>query len=150
MIWRIVVVVVGLAAWLGVGLTASAATSAATQTLTKRQYLPLIQRKWSGELVAPAPIGVSDRTGTAVGLTPILLELARQAGTTYNRTSVSWKQIESSNVTPAQYNWTETDKKLDALLNGGPIPFVLILENPAWAASSSCGPPYNVNDLAEL
>lgn len=63
------------------------------------------------------------------------------AGVQMVRLSAEWKTIEK---TPGTYTWGSTDSALNPLLANNMAPLVLIMENPAWAANSPCGP---VQDL---
>jgi len=63
--------------------------------------------------------------------------LVMQAGVRWVRTSVNWSAVEPS---PGAYNWTAFDGHMLALGEMGVIPVVYVAGNPAWAASSRCGP----------
>lgn len=67
--------------------------------------------------------------------------LAQQAGVQMVRTSVNWSGIEAN---AGEYNWTSSDRTLQALLENNFEPLVILWENPKWAANSRCGP---VNDM---
>ena len=73
---------------------------------------------------------------------PTRRNLAAEAGFRLHRTSVSWASVEPDNVdltNPANGNWPDStfniyrnDRRL--------IPYVIVMDNPSWAASKACGP----------
>ena len=67
--------------------------------------------------------------------------LAILGGVQMVRTSVTWKQVEG---TAGKYNWSWPDKGFKTLSDNHLEPYVLILENADWAATTKCGP---VQDL---
>ena len=67
-------------------------------------------------------------------------ELVAGLGASWARTSVWWDRTEPANTTPDNYDWTEPDKDFIALEQLGLTPIVLVLQNPDWAATTSCGP----------
>jgi len=89
----------------------------------------------------PLVLGVTTRGET---YDPAVQQLMRQAGVRWVRTSVWWESIEPA---PGQYNWTTFDNHMLTLAGIGVIPVVYVTGNPAWAASSRCGPIDRV-DLA--
>lgn len=85
---------------------------------------------------------------------PTRRDLAAAAGFRLHRTSVSWASVEPDNVdltNPANGNWPDStfnvyrnDRRL--------IPYVMVLNNPSWAASKACGPiyPAHLGDFGEF
>jgi hypothetical protein len=74
---------------------------------------------------------------------PQALQLAREAGAEWVRTSVSWAKVEPTNMdltNPANGNWS--DSWIGALTEEGFRILVLVWKNPSWAADTSCGPLY--------
>ncbi len=73
---------------------------------------------------------------------PTRRDLAVEAGFRLHRTSVSWASVEPENVdltNPDNGNWPDSafnvyrnDRRL--------IPYVMVLNNPTWAAEKACGP----------
>ena len=79
-------------------------------------------------------------------------ELVAGLGALWARTSVWWDRTEPLNTTPSNYDWTEPDKDFMALQQLGLDPIVLVLRNPEWAATTSCGPIdlVSLEELAEF
>lgn len=123
---------------------------AAQPGLSPRVYLPLQVRQWRSEPPVHSAFGVSDSPSFAVSSSPQALNLFTSAGMVYNRTSVLWSLIEPTNTTPDQYDWSTADAAINRLLNQQIEPFVLILRNPTWAATTDCGPIHNPDDLSEF
>lgn len=134
----------------GVLLLMRQASNASAVTLEQRSYLPLLFQTYDSKLPEPSPFGVSDSSVLALAYTPQGLNLARNIGIYWNRTSVSWAAIEPKNTLPAQFDWRSADTALLPLLEQGVQPFTLILNNPGWAATTNCGPVHDPNDLAEF
>lgn len=67
--------------------------------------------------------------------------LAVVAGVQMVRTSINWRATEKSK---GEYAWAGTDDAFKKLADHNLDPLVLILDNPAWASNTICGP---VNDL---
>ena len=61
-------------------------------------------------------------------------------GAVWARIGVVWSGVEPSNTTPDQYTWTAPDRSIAAVEAVGLNPIVLIYDNPAWAATTTCGP----------
>lgn len=88
----------------------------------------------SGENAPPPIFGVSTRGELA---NPAVRSLVQQTGVTFLRTSVSWAGVQPS---PEVYNWAAFDGEIRNVVAAGGTPVVLVAENPAWAASTRCGP----------
>ena len=67
--------------------------------------------------------------------------LAILSGAQLVRTSVTWQQVEP---TPGKYDWSYPDKAFQILTDNNLEPFVLIMDNSNWGATTKCGP---VSDL---
>jgi hypothetical protein len=97
----------------------------------------LVTAHWSELcLTSMPPFGVQMGSGD-----PKALQLAREAGVRWVRTSVSWAEVEPTNMdltNPANGNWPNS--WIGTLANEGFNVLVFIWENPSWAASTSCGP----------
>ncbi|MCC7162359.1 MAG: hypothetical protein IT331_07690 [Anaerolineae bacterium] len=143
-------VLVGLGfLWL-LGSSTGAGAYATGATLTPRVFVPLAQRAWEYSPPIEMPLGASDSSVDQVASSQAMMDLFRAAGGVYNRTSVSWRQIEPTNRSPQEYDWTFADSQLNTLTNNGVQPFVLILTNPSWASNTPCGPVYDNADMAEF
>jgi hypothetical protein len=118
--------------------------------LTPRVYLPFQARDYAAVPPPDGRVGVSDRTGFAVAKSPQSLNLLYTGGIRWNRTSVSWANIEPENTTPDHFDWDTADAALVPLFDSGIEPLVLILNSPTWAASTNCGPVYDPAALAEF
>lgn len=127
-----------------------AAPLGVSAALTPRVFLPLQLQAWSSRPPPPSPFGVSDRTGFSLASSPEALNLVTTAGISYNRTAVSWAAIEPTDTTPENYKWGSADEAINSLLQQGIQPFVVILNNPAWAATTSCGPVRDRETLGEF
>lgn len=145
---RIAVVGLGILCLLGV-VTRAGAHDPAT-TLTPRVFLPLALRVFERPPPTESRLGVSDGSLTKLVNSQPAMDLFRATGGSYNRTSLSWAEIEPTNRAPQDYNWSSADAYLNPLLANGIQPFVLILTNPGWASNTSCGPIYNNADMAEF
>ncbi len=142
--------IVGLSVlWLLGGVTRAGANQNTT-ILTPRVFVPLALRVWETTPPTEVRLGASDGAATKMAGSQTAMDLFTAAGGSYNRTSVSWADIEPTNRTPDQYRWTAPDRDLNPLIARGIQPFVLILTNPSWAANTPCGPVYNPADLAEF
>lgn len=144
-------VLVLVAGALGIGLTT--ATKAAREPgpiLTPRVYLPLQFGAYDSSPRTESRVGAGERPGFLVGRSPQSLNLYATAGLKWARTSIYWSMVEPTNRTPASYNWQSVDDNLRPYINSGVEPFVMILNSPAWAASTDCGPLYNTADFAEF
>ena len=123
---------------------------AAETVLTPRVYLPLQLREWRSEPPLHSGFGVSDSLSFAIFWSSQALNLFMMVGMIFNRTSVNWSLIEPTDRTPDQYDWIYADNAILPLLNQNIEPFVLILKNPSWAASTNCGPVYAPDSLGEF
>jgi hypothetical protein len=56
------------------------------------------------------------------------------------RASVRWDRIEPQNTTPDRYDWSTADRVVQTALSTGGNPVLLVWYNPAWAATTACGP----------
>lgn len=83
---------------------------------------------------AAPPFGVSVRGEIA---NANVRALVVQAGVRWVRSSVDWSAIEPAR---GAYNWAGFDGHISTLAEMGVIPVVYVSGDPAWAASSRCGP----------
>ena len=74
------------------------------------------------------------------------LALVKTMGASFVRIAMYWKWIEPANTTPENYNWAYPDSYLLPMRDAGVIPLIFITENPAWAATTSCGPIDTANE----
>lgn len=126
------------------------AAPAAPVELAPRVFLPMTARVWQDDSLAELPFGTSDSTVTKLVDAPAAIELMTAAEARYNRTSIYWSNVEPSDTTPENYLWQRADKNINPLLANGIQPFVLIMKNPTWAASTSCGPVNDPEAMAEF
>lgn len=71
----------------------------------------------------------------------MLRPLAAASGAQMMRFIVEWSALEK---TAGEYSWESADQVINALTENHFEPLILIMNNPAWAANSTCGP---VKDL---
>jgi hypothetical protein len=130
--------------------TQSAQTGAPTDAPTQ---IPTV----AGATLAPPPTAMPAPTQTPMTAAPTnyfgistngevitddqVRALAILGGAQMVRTSVGWNQVEP---TKDKYNWNWSDHAVRTLTDNHFEPLVLILDNPAWAATTKCGP---VTDL---
>lgn len=74
-------------------------------------------------------------------------DLIKGVGASYLRISLYWKWIEPAPTSPENFNWGYPDSYLLPIRDGGMTPLVFISENPAWAASTTCGPIDTTNPV---
>lgn len=89
---------------------------------------------------AAALFGVDDQ-GILSG-NPDALNLAVATGVNWTRIAVSWSAIEGTQGT---YNFSSADSALNHLTDAGLSPIVYLTDNPAWAATTRCGPVDTTN-----
>lgn len=123
---------------------------AAKTDLMPRVYLPLVLNAYQAGPLPSALFGVSDSSTLVLDNTAEGLNLAVTAGVHWNRTSVSWKLTEPTRTTPDHFSWAGADHAILPLLQNGIHPLVLIMQNPAWAANTPCGPVNDPNDMAQF
>jgi PKD repeat protein len=77
-------------------------------------------------------------------------EYATAADVRWIRLRVSWFDIEPTNTTPENYQWSTLDQSL-AAARDAKINLVVTLEgNPTWASNRSHGPVNNLNDFKQF
>ncbi len=118
--------------------------------LTPRVYLPLQFRHYDAQPPTETRLGAGERPGFLVGASPQSLNLYATAGLKWARTSIFWSLVEPQNTSPENYAWDKVDYYLLPMIQSGIEPFVLILNTPAWAGTTHCGPLYNNADFAEF
>lgn len=107
-------------------------------------YMPSVMQYWSSR--APS-FGIQHYGALTAsrGLT-----YTAEAGTRWIRVPLSWKQIEPTNTTPDNYDWSALD---NSIINAGKYDIELVLTmagQPEWAAEYPMGPVYDVADLEEF
>lgn len=147
--WRLVLVALLTLLMIGTG-TRVEPSLASAPLLTPRVFLPLELHEYDYAPPPPSPFGISDSSNLALAFSPYSASLATTAGISFNRTSVVWADVEPQNTTPDNYHWAHVDIAINSLLAQGIQPYVMIFRNPAWAASTDCGPVYNPADMAEF
>lgn len=141
--WRAVLTVVAALALAGcwparAGPTATPAATATTTLTPTPSHTPTTvpapptPTPPAGDV--PRLLGVTTRGET---YDPAVQKLMAQAGVRWVRTSVWWESIEPA---PGEYTWAAFDNHMLTLAGIGVIPVVYVTANPAWAASSRCGP----------
>lgn len=65
------------------------------------------------------------------------ISFAASTGAKWILMTVKWSDIEA---TPGSYNFTDSDRVLTAAAGAGLTPLIEIRGNPAWAATTVCGP----------
>ena len=103
--------------------------------------LLLLLSAMSARAEGPIPatfFGIDD--GGHLVKNPNNLALVKTMGAGYARLAMYWKWIEPVNTTPENYNWAYPDYYLQRARDAGIIPLIFITENPAWAATTTCGP----------
>lgn len=118
----------------------AAVTTAPTDVAAATQSVPPTTAPASA---APEDYFGANTTGEIVNNQQVRA-LATLAGVQMVRVGIAWNGIENTKGT---YKWDYPDSMFKTLTGNNFVPLVLILGNPAWAASSECGP---VNDLLGL
>ncbi len=107
-------------------------------------YMPLLARNYSlpsGPFAVQLYGAIDASTG---------FEHAAAASAAWIRYPVRWSEIEPVNTTPPNYDWAALDVSIQEAIGAG-VKLILTLEsNPAWAAASSRGPVYDINQLKEF
>jgi len=95
--------------------------------------LPLICRYYDGHVML---------YGVKVDGSPLSTAVtrAKEARIKWTRQAISWGNIEPTNVSPAQYDWSAYDNTLLTLAQAGVRSIVTVGGNPSWAAATQCGP----------
>lgn len=118
----------------------STATSTATATLTATATSTATPTLTATATVVP-PSGVSaifgiDEQGILAG-NPTAAAQAASTGVNWVRAEISWNALEP---TQGNYNWQDSEFAINTMTAAGLTPVLYIADNPAWAATSSCGP----------
>jgi hypothetical protein len=68
------------------------------------------------------------------------LPLAGQAGIQWIRMNLRWSVIQNTDADPPVYDWSRYDTLIGNAANAGFSLILTIRDNPAWAATTACGP----------
>ncbi len=120
------------------------ATRPAAGEAVYRQFLPMVAYHY-GSLLPPFGVQNYYALTPQYGFTRIV-----ESKVSWVRFPVYWSSVESTNTTPANYNWSGADTSLLAVKNTSANLVVTLAGNPGWAASSVNGPVYNLADLQEF
>ncbi|MDO8690933.1 MAG: cellulase family glycosylhydrolase [Dehalococcoidia bacterium] len=97
-------------------------------------FLPIVQKGYDSNQVLPFGVQIGDLRDSPH------IDLAQSVGAGWVRTGLSWASLEPNNVTPENFNWSAYDPGLAAIAQANLQPLINITDNPAWAATTSCGP----------
>lgn len=106
-------------------------------------YLPMVARNlFAGE--SPFGIAMYGGVNAASGL-----DHMQAAGSRWVTAFLIWNQVEPNapGIGGHTYNWSSLDTKAAAVQAAGMQLFILVTQNPAWAATYPGGPVNNVADL---
>ncbi len=105
-------------------------------------YVPLIAAWYDPTYVNPFGVTMYGSINDNAGL-----QIVADAGARWATTSLSWAAIEP---TPGEYNWSSFDVSVQNAQAAGVELFVLIRENPEWAAPLPGGPVEDLQDLVNF
>ena len=124
-------------------------TRTATPTRTRRPrpkpaFLPIVLAR--SLLLGPKPrtwgmqLALDDDDPKAFA-EDVQAELPRgqQLGLTTVRTMLRWDRVEPQNTQPDQFNWTESDARLEAYARAGYDVILMLVSYPKWATVYRCG-----------
>ncbi len=126
------------------------ASAGAATAITCSTYLPSILKEQCFQKTMP-PFGLEiaalhefEQAGTveAPQATPFpsLSAALQESGASWVRMRILWSELEPANSLPSGYRWSYYDDKVSRVLATGARPLVVLADNPAWAATTRCGP----------
>ena len=121
----------------GTAATGTAATGTATGTEPAITLTPT---------AAPPSTGVLGAQVFEADIEPIRDGALNAAGARWARARVLWAAVEPADTSPRTRDWAMSDSLIRTAADQGLELIVAVYKNPAWAATTSCGPV----DLAPL